>query len=68
MNATETELMVPPDELGEPKMRPSIHAAKNHPASPSEIPDRPKHPASPSEIPPRRKHSTSPSEIPPRSK
>lgn len=67
MNATETELMVPPDELGEPRMRASIHAAKHHPASPSEIPTRPKHPASPSEIPPRRKYSTT-SEIPPRRK
>jgi hypothetical protein len=68
MNATETELMVPPDEIGEPKMRFSAKGDTHRPMSPSEIPARPKHPASPSEIPPRRKRSTSPSEIPPRRK
>jgi hypothetical protein len=65
MNATETEFMVPPDEIGQPKMRPSAKGDTHKPLSPSEIPQRP---TSPSEIPPRRKESTSPSEIPPRSK
>ena len=68
MNATETELLVPPDEIGEPKMRFSAKGNTYRPASPSEIPPRRKHSTSPSEIPPRRKHSTSPSEIPPRRK
>jgi hypothetical protein len=66
MYATETELMVPPDELGEPKMRISAKGNTHRPQTPSEIPVRRKSPTS--EIPPRRKHSTSPSEIPPRRK
>lgn len=39
MNATETELMVPPDEIGAPKMRASILAAQHH-KTPSEAPAR----------------------------
>lgn len=68
MNATETELLVPPDEIGEPKMRIWAKGNTHRPQAPSEIPTRRRIPASPSEIPPRRKHSTSPSEIPPRRK
>jgi len=68
MNATETELMVPPDEIGEPKMRLSAKGDTRSPQSPSEIPARTKYPASPSEAPRRQKHSTSPSEAPRRSK
>jgi hypothetical protein len=66
MNATETELMVPPDEIGEPKIRFSAKGDTHSPVSPSEIPPRRKH-STTSEIPPRRKHSTT-SEIPPRRK
>jgi hypothetical protein len=64
MNATETELMVPPDEIGAPKMRASMMAAHN-PASPSDVPA--KRPVSPSDVPPKR-HPVSPSDVPPRSK
>jgi hypothetical protein len=68
MNATEMEIMVPPDEIGEPKMRASGQGDTHSPVSPSEIPARPKDPASPSEAPVRRKQPPSASEIPPRSK
>jgi hypothetical protein len=73
MNALETELMVPPDEIGEPKMRPSTKAAgytssdSPRQISPSDIPPR-KHPVSPSDIPPRRQYPKTSSDIPPRSK
>jgi hypothetical protein len=68
MNATETELMVPPDEIGEPKMRLSAKGDTHSPSSPSDIPPRTKYPVTPSDAPPRRKQSTSPSDAPRRSK
>ncbi len=68
MNATETELMVPPDEIGEPKMRPSAKGDTHSPPSPSDIPPRKKHPTTPSDIPPRRKHPSPASDAPRRSK
>jgi hypothetical protein len=75
MNALETEIMVPPDEIGEPKMRPSTKVparitssdGPDRQISPGDIPPR-KHPVSPSDIPPRRKYPTTTSDIPPRSK
>jgi hypothetical protein len=75
MNAVETELMVPPDEIGEPKTRPLTKAAvritcsdgPGRQVSPSDIPPRQKYPTRSSDIPPR-KHPVSPSDIPPRSK
>ena len=65
MNATEIELMVPPDEIGEPKMRHSLKAdahtaspAPRRPADPVDDPHR-RNPSPPSYAPPQKEHRPS---------